>query len=75
MELALHDVLKFESHEIFVGQLVQTYADDGVHRDGVIDISRLKPLLFDMASKKYWSLGAVLGQCWGAGKALKRQTS
>ncbi len=75
MELALHDVLKFESHEIFVGQLVQTYADDDVHRDGVIDISRLKPLLFDMASKKYWSLGAVLGQCWGAGKALKRQTS
>jgi flavin reductase (DIM6/NTAB) family NADH-FMN oxidoreductase RutF len=73
MELKLHDVLDFETHDIFVGQLVQTYADDAVHRDGVVDIARLKPLLFDMASKQYWSLGKALGACWGAGKALKRK--
>ena len=73
MELALHDVLDFETHDIFVGRLVQTYAADDVHREGVIDVARLKPLLFDMASKQYWALGSSLGQCWGAGKALKRQ--
>ena len=75
MEMKLHDVLAFEAHEIFVGELVQTYAADDVHRDGVVDIQRLQPLLFDMASKKYWSLGEALGSCWGAGKALKRKGS
>ncbi|MDJ0667237.1 MAG: flavin reductase family protein [Desulfobacterales bacterium] len=73
MEMKLHDVLAFEAHEIFVGELVQTYAADDVHRNGVVDIQRLQPLLFDMASKKYWALGETLGACWGAGKALKRK--
>jgi flavin reductase (DIM6/NTAB) family NADH-FMN oxidoreductase RutF len=71
MELRLHDVLDFSTHDIFVGELVQTYADESVLAGGHIDIARLKPLLFDMASKKYWALGAPLGDCWNAGKALK----
>ena len=71
MELRLFDVLDFSAHDIFVGELVQTYADQSVISEGSIDIAKLKPLLFDMASKKYWSLGAPLGDCWSAGKALK----
>jgi flavin reductase (DIM6/NTAB) family NADH-FMN oxidoreductase RutF len=71
MEMKLHQVLDFQSHDIFVGELVQTYADDRVMIDGSIDIAALKPLLFDMASKKYWRLGASVGNCWNAGKALK----
>jgi flavin reductase (DIM6/NTAB) family NADH-FMN oxidoreductase RutF len=71
MELRLQDALDFATHDIFVGELVQTYADDGVMAEGRIDIARLKPLLFDMASKKYWALGRPLGKCWNAGKALK----
>jgi flavin reductase (DIM6/NTAB) family NADH-FMN oxidoreductase RutF len=72
MELRLHDVLDMHKHDIFVGELVQTYADDSVMSGGKIDIARLRPLLFDMASKKYWTLGSAIGECWGAGKALKR---
>ena len=71
MELKLHDVLDFETHDIFVGELVQTFADDTVMDGGQIDIARLRPLLFDMASKKYWSLGPSVGNCWNSGKALK----
>ena len=71
MELKLHDVLDFNTHDIFVGELVQTYADESVIADGNIDITKLKPLLFDMASKQYWSLGQTLGKCWNAGKSLK----
>ena len=71
MELKLHDVLDFRTHDIFVGELVQTYAEDSVIREGKIDIARLRPLLFDMASKKYWALGQPVGNCWNAGKSLK----
>lgn len=71
MELKLHDVLVLQRHEIFIGELVQTYADDSVMTDGNIDIAKLRPLLFDMASKKYWALGKPVGKCWSVGKKLK----
>lgn len=70
MELRLHDVLDYATHDIMIGELVQTYADETVLAGGRIDISRLRPLLFDMASRKYWTLGRAVGDCWGAGKAL-----
>jgi flavin reductase (DIM6/NTAB) family NADH-FMN oxidoreductase RutF len=73
MELKLHDVLDFTGHDIFVGELVQTYADERVLSDGHVDIAKLRPLLFDMASKRYWALGEPVGNCWSAGKALKRK--
>jgi len=72
MELRLHQVLDFETHDIFVGELVQTHADERVLTEGAIDIGRLRPLLFDMASKKYWSLGPAIGNCWNVGKSLKK---
>ena len=71
MELKLHDALYLGEHEIFIGELVQTHADEAVLADGKIDIAKLRPLLFDMASIKYWSLGPSVGNCWNVGKALK----
>jgi flavin reductase (DIM6/NTAB) family NADH-FMN oxidoreductase RutF len=72
MELRLHDVLDFPTHDIFIGELVETYAADDVMFEGKIDISKLRPLLFDMASMKYWGLGSSLGKCWNVGKSLKK---
>lgn len=72
MELKLENVLILGKHEIFIGELVQTYADDAVITENNIDIAKLSPLLFDMASKKYWALGQPLGNCWSIGKELKK---
>ena len=74
MECRLERVVDFETHAVFIGEIVATHADEAVLRqDGVIDIARVRPLLFDMASVKYWSLGAEVAPCWSAGKALKRR--
>jgi len=73
MELKLHDVLDFKTHDIFIGELVQTYASEDVMTNGKIDISKLQPLLFDMASVKYWRLGPAIGKCWNVGKSLKKK--
>jgi hypothetical protein len=43
-----------------------------VLKDGKVDIAKVRPLLFDMASARYWSLGTPVGQCWKAGKALEK---
>jgi len=73
MELKLHDVLDLKTHDVFIGELIQTYVDDGVLTDGVIDIAKLRPLLFDMASVQYWRLGPAVGKCWNVGKSLKKK--
>ena len=72
MELKLHDVLDFTTHDIFIGELIQTYAEDDVLTGGKIDVAKLRPLLFDMASVKYWRLGPAVGKCWNVGKSLKK---
>ena len=72
MELKLYDVLDFPTHDVFVGELIQTYAADGVMTNDKIDIAKLRPLLFDMASIQYWRLGQAIGKCWNVGKALKK---
>jgi len=73
MECRLDRIVDFSTHDIFVGEIVQTYADESVLFDTKIDVSKLKPLLFDMNSRKYWSLGGEIAQCWNIGKQLKTE--
>jgi flavin reductase (DIM6/NTAB) family NADH-FMN oxidoreductase RutF len=73
MECRLERIVDFVEHDVFVGQVVQTHADPAVLTDGQVDIAEVKPLLFDMASKGYWSLGPRVGNAWGEGKKLKRK--
>jgi len=72
MECRLYDVVDLPTHEVFIGEIVQTYADESVLSNGSVDIARIRPLLFDMSSKKYWSLGRVIADCWNVGKKLKQ---
>ncbi|MGE4263451.1 MAG: flavin reductase family protein [Desulfovibrio sp.] len=75
MECRLARVVDFATHDVFIGEIVATHADEAVLReDGVIDIAKVRPLLFDFSSVKYWSLGAELAPCWSVGKALKRSS-
>ncbi len=56
-----------------IGEIVETYVDESVLTDGKVDISKVKPLLFDMSSVKYWSVGNVIADCWSIGKQLKKR--
>ena len=71
MECQLDRIIDFPAHDVFVGEIIQTYADESVLSDMKFDISKLKPLLFDMSSKKYWSMGNEIAKCWNIGKQLK----
>lgn len=74
MECRLERVVDFETHDVFVGEIVATHADEAVLRaDGKIDLAEVRPVLFDMNSVSYWSLGAPIGSCWSVGKGLKRR--
>ncbi|MHC9542275.1 MAG: flavin reductase family protein [Vulcanimicrobiota bacterium] len=68
MECRLTQVIDLQTHEVFIGDVAYTYVEESVLTDDKVDVSRLKPLLFDMSSRKYWSLGGEIAQCWSIGK-------
>ncbi len=74
MECKLIEHIELPTHDLFVGEIVGTYADVEVLTNGIVDIAKLKPLLFDMASKKYWSLGEPVAKCWSVGKDYRPLT-
>ena len=74
MECRLYDTYDTPTHDLFIGEIVETYADESVLSEGKVDLAKVRPLLFDMSSIQYWSLGEVVASCWSVGKQLKRKT-
>jgi flavin reductase (DIM6/NTAB) family NADH-FMN oxidoreductase RutF len=50
MECKLFDVYDTPTHDLFIGEIVETYAEESVLKDGKVDLGRVKPLLFDVSS-------------------------
>lgn len=72
MECRLYDTYELKTHDVFIGEIVATYAEEAVLTDGKVDLSKVQPLFFDMSSMKYWSLGQPVGECWNVGKQFKK---
>ena len=70
MECKLVKVVDFPKHDVFVGEIVATYAQEAVLTNGVVDYGKVQPLLFTMADKGYWKLGERFAEAWSIGKAL-----
>jgi len=73
MECRLHDTYDTPTNDLFIGEIVETHAGEFVLTEGKADLAKLKPLLFNMSSVKYWSLGNVVAGCWSVDKQLKRK--
>lgn len=71
MACRLIEHVELPTHDLFVGEIVETRADVKVLTNGAVDIAKVRPLLFDMASKKYWSLGEPVAKCWSVGKKYR----
>jgi flavin reductase (DIM6/NTAB) family NADH-FMN oxidoreductase RutF len=72
MECRLFDTYDTPTHDLFIGEIVETHAEESVLTDGKVDVSKVKPLLFDMNTVKYWSLGPAVASCWSVGKQMKK---
>ena len=56
---------------ILIGEVVNMSADVNILDEaGRVDLSKLKPIVFDASSLTYRSIGDVVGKAWGAGKEL-----
>ncbi len=71
MECRLLQTVDFPRHDIFIGEVVNTYCDEKVLSDGILDFGKMRPLLFTMGDRGYWSMGKRVAEAWSAGKNLK----
>jgi len=56
-------------HTQFVGEILDVKADPAIlAADGLPDILKLKPMLFDTAHRGYYGVGPFLGQAFSIGK-------
>ena len=68
MECELTQILDTKSHEIFIGNIVETYCDDKYITNGKVDLVKVQPFFFSMYEPAYWSLGEQIGKAWSIGK-------
>ena len=54
-------------NEIFIGEIIETYAEEEILTRGLPDIKKIKPILFSMHDNNYWKVGEHLGQAWSIG--------
>ena len=73
MECRLYDIYDTPTYDLIIGEIVETYADEAILKDGKVDLAVAKPLLFDMSSIQYWSIGKALANCWNVGKKMKQR--
>ncbi|MES9995563.1 flavin reductase [Desulfovibrio aminophilus] len=72
MELTLRDTLDLETHDLFIGAVEATWADEDVTLNGRVDFAKLRPLLYDPLHR-YWSIGQVVADAWSVGKTLMKK--
>jgi flavin reductase (DIM6/NTAB) family NADH-FMN oxidoreductase RutF len=71
MECRLVRTLDFETHDVFVGRVVQTYCEDRCLTNGKLDLTQVQPILFAMPDRSYWTVGERAARAWDVGKELK----
>ena len=60
------------SNDLFIGQIVEAYADENSLTAGHPDITRMQPFTLTMPDHNYWRVGEKVGKAWDAGRKLIR---
>ncbi|MCE7698739.1 MAG: flavin reductase family protein [Methanobacterium paludis] len=59
--------------DIFFGEVLETYVNEGCLSDGMLDFVKINPMLFTMKGLghfSYWKLGKVVGTAYKEGKTM-----
>jgi len=69
LECRLLHTLEIGMHTQFVGEIVDVKADTTVlSQDGLPDIFKLRPIVYDTAHRAYHGVGPSLGEAFSVGK-------
>jgi flavin reductase (DIM6/NTAB) family NADH-FMN oxidoreductase RutF len=69
LECRLLQAVELGLHTLFLGEIVDVKADEEVlGENGMPDIARLAPLVFDPGQRGYYQLGGLLGKAFEVGR-------
>ncbi len=69
LECRLVQTVDFQgSNELFIGEIVEVYADERFLTDDLPDIRKIRPMVFSMHDNNYWKIGQHIGRAWKIGK-------
>lgn len=73
LECKLIKILDFGgANEVFIGEIVQAYANEGILTNGLPDIKKINPIVFSMHDNNYWKIGEHLGKAWNIGRNFQK---
>jgi len=58
-------------HEIFIGEIVNVYAEEKYLTKGIPDVKKFNPIVFTMNDNNYWKIGENIGRAWSIGRNYK----
>jgi flavin reductase (DIM6/NTAB) family NADH-FMN oxidoreductase RutF len=71
-ECRVIQTMQFTTHEVFIGDIVTTFADDAVLTHQRPDVAKVKPILYSMYDNHYWELGREIGTAMHVGKRFEK---
>jgi flavin reductase (DIM6/NTAB) family NADH-FMN oxidoreductase RutF len=60
-----------KGHELFIGEVMNTYAKDEYLTEAAPDISKINTFTYSM--KQYWKVGESLARAWDVGKIFMKE--
>ena len=75
MECQLIKTISFPAHDVFIGEIVETYCDEHCLRENNVDFSKIQPILFAMNDTGYWKLGEQFAKAWDVAKIVKEHSN
>lgn len=72
MACRVTEIVDLPSHDLFIAEIVEAYADDAILTDGMPDIDKMSPYTLTMPDNRYWKVGACVGRAWSLGKNFAR---
>jgi len=70
MECRVAQTIEMPKHTVFIGSIMRTHCDTQLLIDGRVDMERLRPVLFSMEDKGYWTMGRRIADAWKVGRKL-----
>ncbi len=68
----LVNVVELPSNDLFIGEIVEAYAEEACLTNGAPDIAKMEVFTLTMPDNFYWKIGAKAGKAWEAGRTLMR---
>lgn len=67
----LYETVKLPSNTLFIGEIIEAFAEEIDMTDGKPDIKKINPFTLTMPDNRFWEVGNQIGKAWHQGKNFK----